>query len=105
MEIEWSKQAVNELDAIYTSVLRFTCSENIAYGLYKIIVEGAIILETFPLAGPKEPLLKELPLDIRSIVVHQHYKLIYYADSKCVHIIDVWDCRKKPETLTYRLTE
>lgn len=102
MEIEWSRKAIIELDKIYTSVLTLAQSEDIAYGLYLTIVRGADVLETFPFAGPLEPLLNELPLALHSLVVHHHYKLIYYIDDACVHIVDVWDCRMNPESLIYQ---
>lgn len=37
----------------------------------------------------------------RSLVVHEHYKLIYYVDQKkeLINIVAFWDTRREPLTL------
>ena len=49
--------------------------------------------------GPIEPLLIQEPQIFRSVVVHKHYKLIYYVNtnSNTIYIVALWDNRREPK--------
>ena len=57
-------------------------------------------LAKFPLIGKVEPLLAERSLQFRSLVIHEHYKLIYHYDevTETLHIAAIWDTRREPRT-------
>lgn len=43
-------------------------------------------------------LLERYPQSFRSIVVHEHYKLVYYIDKNedTVYVVDIWNTRRDP---------
>lgn len=54
--------------------------------------------------GKVEPLLVGRAYEYRSLVVHEHFKMIYRVDDACdiIYIIDFRDVRQEPQTLTNR---
>lgn len=103
MIVEWSRQAIDELDVIYNNTLDYTQSAEIAERVYRFIICEAAVLQTFPQAGSIELLLGNIEPVLRSLVVRKCYKLIYYIGEESVHIVDVWDCRKTPSSLVKRI--
>lgn len=99
MLIKWSFRALSHLEEIYSFYRDYTKSEKIASKLYNDILDEAIVLESFPLAGKIEPALEDLPICYRSLVVKKHYKIIYYISKETVYIAAVWDCRMNPEDI------
>ena len=55
-------------------------------------------LAKFPLIGKVEPLLQGRSLQFRSLVIHEHYKLIYHYDetTETLRIAALWDTRREP---------
>ena len=55
-------------------------------------------LAKFPLIGKVEPLLQGRSLQFRSLVIHEHYKLIYHYDetAETLRIAALWDTRREP---------
>ena len=53
-------------------------------------------LSRFPRMAPVEELLSGRPLEYRSLLVHPHFKLIYYIDEAkaTVYVVDMWDVRQ-----------
>ena len=49
--------------------------------------------------APVEELLSGRPLEYRSLLVHPHFKLIYYIDEAkaTVYVVDMWDVRQNNE--------
>lgn len=91
-EIAWSDNAITLLDEIYYFYSKK--SKSAAIRLYNKLLAAAEPLNTFPQAGPLEPLLKEYPDNFRSLVVEKHYKLIYTISPELIEIHAVWDCRQ-----------
>lgn len=91
-EIAWSNNAITLLDEIYY----FYCkkSKSVAIRLYNRLLDSTEPLNTFPQAGPLEPLLSEFPENYRSLVVEKHYKLIYTISPDLIEIHAIWDCRQ-----------
>ncbi len=59
------------------------------------------LLANNPYMGPLEPLLAGRRRAYRSLVVHEHFKLIYYADEQkdILYITALWDTRREPSAL------
>ena len=62
-------------------------------------------LSSSPYMGALEPLLAHRRLPYRSLVVHSHYKLIYWVDEEqdTVFIAALWDTRRNPDNLSESL--
>ena len=59
-------------------------------------------LSTHPYIGVKELALSDKDISYRSLVVHPHYKLIYWVDEErdTVFIAALWDTRRNPDNLS-----
>lgn len=53
--------------------------------------------------GKIEPLLAGRPQNFRSLVIHKHYKLIYYIDEDTIYIAALIDTRADPDSLAEKL--
>lgn len=55
--------------------------------------------------GFPEPLLAERHRKYRSIMINEHFKLVYYCDGSkdTIYIIDLWDTRREPQSLSRRI--
>lgn len=55
--------------------------------------------------GFPEPLLAGRQRKYRSIMINEHFKLVYYCDKNkdTVYIIDLWDTRREPQSLSKRI--
>lgn len=58
-----------------------------------------------PHLGSPEPLLADCKREFRSLVIHKHYKLVYWIDEphNKLYIVDLWDTRREPSKLTNRI--
>lgn len=65
----------------------------------------SLLLMDNPNLGKAEPLLVNCTKEYRSLVVHKHYKLIYFINelNKTVYVVDVWDTRREPGSLSNRI--
>ncbi len=104
VQVKWTAQATKAITQIINwGKLNFS-EQTIARLFYKIISYETPLTNN-PYMGALEPLLAGRKLPYRSLVIHEHYKLIYYVDEKKerLYISDVWDTRRKPMTLTKRI--
>ena len=62
-------------------------------------------LEKFPEIGYPEPLLKDRSKRYRTYHINKRFDLIYYYEESrdIVHVADIWDTRRKPESLANRI--
>lgn len=62
-------------------------------------------LTNHPLSYPPEPLLNDRKRCYRSCLVLERFKFVYYYDSSTdtVFVVDIWDCRRNPESLKLRI--
>ncbi len=97
MRLLWTDKALTQLEKIF-DYYKVQASPEIAKKLIVSLIKGAVILETNPLAGMKEPLLAERAFEYRYIV-KKSYKIIYRVDRNFIKIITVFDCRQNPEKL------
>ena len=77
MQVKWDKRALRRLDnATSYGFQKFGEVESIRF--YQKIRSYDSLLAEHPRMGKVEPLLIERCFEYRSLVVHEHYKLIYY---------------------------
>lgn len=71
------------------------------------IRHGIEQVASFPYMGLKEPLLRDKPRLYRSLFIRPYGRLVYYVDEirSEVHIVDYWDTRRAPASLTECFTE
>ena len=66
------------------------------------------LLAANPHMGKTEPLLAGRKRhQYRSLVVHEHFKLIYYIDrpNDTLYIADLWDTRREPSRLAEEIVK
>lgn len=56
-----------------------------------------------PYIWQREPLLMDLPLDHRRVIIKPFFKLIYFIAGNSVVIHDIWDTRRDPSALLSRI--
>lgn len=102
-EVKWTERATLAKEEIleYGS-LKF--GERAVKKLYEQFLEAQYQLTHFPFSGKREPLLEDFKKEYRGVVVHAHYKLVYYFDEAIdvIYITDIWDTRMSPTKLTRR---
>ncbi|NDV96570.1 type II toxin-antitoxin system RelE/ParE family toxin [Dysgonomonas sp. 521] len=97
MQIEWTNEAKEQLDTIYSMYedINLTAAVNIRQS---IILSVRKLVE-FPHMAAIEPLLKRRKIKYRSLVVERLFKVIYSIDKNTIYISAVWDCRQNPKKL------
>lgn len=77
----------------------------VATKFYNRFMEYVKRLSTNPQSGFPEPLLAERQRDYRSLMVNEHFKLVYYYDEgkDTLYIVDLWDTRREPASLSRRI--
>lgn len=105
MQVKWSKKASKAFDdALAQGMILF--GARVSEMFYSKVKSHDALLATHPHLGRVEPLLAHKKRhEYRSLVVHKHFKLIYYIESVCdtLYIVDLWDTRREPLALTSRL--
>ena len=99
MKIQWTDNAIKDLNAIYD----FYSVKSIAAAikLYNTILDETYPLSFHPQMAPIEPILSEKSETFRSLVVASgKYKVIYFVKYDQINITHVWDCRKDPGRLS-----
>lgn len=68
---------------------------------YQRLKKNETLLAANPYMGPFESQLAERQTPYRSLVIHEHYKLIYWVNEKkgILYVSDLWDTRREPEGL------
>lgn len=101
MNYEWRKSAEKQLERDIQYCIR-TFGMKVALRFINSIDKQVDLLATNPYIGFIEPLLIGRRNEYRSLVVHKHYKLVYYIKNNTLYITDLWDTRREPATLTKR---
>jgi len=95
MNLIWLVDAISDLDEIYDYYV--TLNPKAASTMYNKILDKAEILRTHPRIAPREPLLDDIGLEFRSLLVADgKYKLTYIVEDETVVIIVVFSCRQNP---------
>ena len=105
VKIEWSDEAIQAFVA-YVKNARIEFGETTAKRWLNERKNIEWRLERYPESYPPEELLVGRKLQYRRCsMMNRRFKLIYfYEESRnVVHIVDIWDVRRNPKTLTSRL--
>ena len=98
MKLIWLVDAITDLDEIFDYYV--TLNPRAAAVLYNKILDKAEILRTHPRIAPREPLLDDIDLEFRSLLVADgKYKLTYNIENDTVVILVVFSCRQNPAIL------
>lgn len=100
MQVKWDKRAMKRLDKA-TEYGLYKFGEITSIRFYQKIRSYDSLLAEHPRLGKVEPLLICRRFEYRSLVVHEHYKLIYYINEVKGRIVvaDFWDVRQEPQHL------
>ena len=100
MQVKWDKRAMKRLDKA-TEYGLYKFGEITSIRFYQKIHSYDSLLAEHPRLGKVEPLLIGRRFEYRSLVVHEHYKLIYYINEVKSRIVvsDFWDVRQEPQLL------
>ncbi|NDV96098.1 type II toxin-antitoxin system RelE/ParE family toxin [Dysgonomonas sp. 521] len=91
MKIIYLESAELALDEIYSFLSQR--SEKAAINLYNKILDEIDKLTSFPKMG----VLYHSIIGIRSILIENKYRVLYFIEDKTIYIILVWDCRRNPK--------
>lgn len=98
MQVKWSRRAGRALDtALAQGAKLFGIRATTLF--YNRVKSYEPLLASNPYMGKAEPLLANRTRhQYRSLVVHEHFKLIYYIDlpHATLYIADLWDTRREP---------
>lgn len=101
--IFWDLKADEALDEIHDYYLE-NYSKKVANKLRREIIDKIEILIEHPEVYPPEPLLKEIPGNLRYILV-RHFKVIYEFTGQEVLILYIFNTNKNPDKLFDEITE
>ena len=104
-KIKWDKLGRQSL----FEILRYgsqVWGKKAAKNLRLKIKDAERLLSANPLMGKNEPELQGSKLQFRSLVIHEHYKLIYYyaPEKDLLRIVDIWNTRMSPANLVKRMS-
>lgn len=104
VQVVWQKKAIHELDSA-TNKGRSMFGERVAARFFYEIKAHDSLLETNPYLGQRMPQMDTPRRQFRSLVVHEHYRLIYYVDEKkqLLYVVSLWDTRRDPVSLAYHI--
>lgn len=101
MQVKWTVQALKRLETA-TDYGRRKFGELTAARFYQKVRKHDSLLATNPRIGKVEPLMaSKYAHEYRSLVVHSHYKLIYYINEAkgIIVITNLFDVRREPQAL------
>ena len=61
------------------------------------------LLQANTLLGSIEPLLSNLSIEYRSLIIYKHIKLIYFIYEDVLYFADIWDTRQSEDSLRERI--
>ena len=70
----------------------------VASHFYEMVEHSISLLAVNPRMGERELLLEDRQIKYRSLLVHKHFKVVYYIDEMedAVYIVALWDVRREP---------
>ena len=104
MKIIWLTEARSHMRAAF-SYGKQVFGLRVAIRFRDKVKNSSYRLSTHPYLGMKELALSDKDKSYRSLVVHSHYKLIYWVDEEqdTVFIAALWDTRRNPDDLSESL--
>lgn len=97
MPVVWKPEAELKLN-LNLDWCYYQFGKRVANRFYQEVKEQLKMLARFPRMAPIEETLMGLSETYRSLLVHPHFKLIYYIDeaAETIYIVDMWDVRRAP---------
>lgn len=80
-------------------------SHKVLRGLMSQIKSYKLWLEANPYMGAIEPLLDDMELQYRHIIISPCFKLIYSVYDEKIYFSSIWDTRRNPESLVEEITK
>lgn len=106
MRVIWQESVQSDIEtAFLDGLVRF--GEKVAKRFFVRIKAYDSRLAAFPYMGKVEHLLSGLSKEYRSLVVHEHYKLIYRVSEEedTVYVVALWDTRRNPQDMDADLSD
>ena len=97
-QIVWHTTAIQQLQEIYDYYYQHMSSV-VADNLIDDLLEAPDQLIRFPNSGAIEPMLQDMPVVFRYVLVRRTYKIMYYVQDDTCHLAAIWDTRNNPELL------
>ena len=88
-QINWTKQAINDLEAIGDFIARD--SSAIAQVFVDRIINSIVRLEAFPLSGRVVP---EVGRESIREVIFRNYRIVYSLENDIIHILTIFHASK-----------
>ena len=96
MKLKWhSKVKISVRQT--ASYIRSRFDAKSASNFIKEVYSTEKLLVNNPQLGAVEPLLADLPVVYRSIVVNRLNKLVYWINEDTIEIVAFWDTRREPK--------
>lgn len=106
MRVIWQESVQCDIETAFLEGLaRF--GEKVAKRFFVHIWDYDARLATFPYMGKVEYFLSGSSKEYRSLVVHNHYKLIYRVSEEedTVYVVALWDTRRNPQDMDADLSD
>ena len=103
MKIRWTQRARKSVNEVGEYILK-TFGKSSLDKFINELLHNVSLLEDSPNLGRKEPLLEKRSFAYQSLVVNKLSKIIYRIDGEIIYIVDVWETRRAPRTLTKGLS-
>lgn len=104
MQVEWKKRAIHQLEnaVVYGQII---FGQKAAIKFYRQVKDNDFRLAENPCLGSLMPLFAHRKMHYRSLVVHEHYKLIYRIDEKrdILFVCALIDTRRAPDNLKHQI--
>ena len=97
MPVVWKPEAELKLN-LNLDWCYYQFGKRVANRFYQEVKEQLKMLARFPRMASIKETLMGLSETYRSLLVHPHFKLIYYIDeaAETIYIVDMWDVRRAP---------
>lgn len=98
MQVEVSKRAQRQWLQILVYYNEMG-GERAAAKLHQKYLQKQKRLLKFPESGTPEPLLRDRKIHYRSVIINEHYKMVYYVKGDVLRVAAFWDMRMHPNNL------
>ena len=102
MKVRWTKRARKEANKVAEYIFG-SFGEKTYLDFLEEIEHLMSLLVEMPNMGSYERLLSDKKFPYRSLVINKKSKVIYRVEDDIIHVVDFWDCRCEPKSLTQDL--
>lgn len=104
MRVEYTAQFEEALDNMFTCNRKYY-SKSILSNVFNSLRKFRNLLTENPLMGQEEPLLVNLSVEYRYVILHKYLKLVYFVLDDVIYFADVWDVRQSPDSIRKRIID